>query len=191
MEKGRTPGLLPILRSRQQAELLALILGNPDLEASLTDLAAQLGTPISSIHREIERAVSAGLISSRKIGNTRLVRADTDSPYYSGLADMLVKAFGPPQVLADTLAPIEGIASAYIFGSWAASLQGNNNERPVEDIDLLVLGAPDRDVLYPALSAAEQRLGRPIQATIRPPTWLATGTGNFHATVTERPLVQI
>jgi hypothetical protein len=33
-------------------------------------------------------------------------------------------------------------------------------QRPVADIDALILGNPDRDELYAALSAAEQRLGR-------------------------------
>ena len=120
MEKGSTPSLLPILRSRQQAELLALILGNADREASLTGLASQLSVPVSSIHREVERAETAGLVQSRKIGNTRLVRADTNSPYFAGLADVLVKAFGPPQVIADAISGIDGVASAYIYGSWAA-----------------------------------------------------------------------
>ena len=39
--------------------LLALLLGDPDLETSLTDLAARLDTPYPSIHREIERAEAA------------------------------------------------------------------------------------------------------------------------------------
>ena len=95
MERGSAPSLLPILRSRQQGELLALLLGDPELEASLTDLAALVSVPVSSVHREIDRAESAGLVTSRKIGNTRLVRANTDSPYYRGLADVLVKAVRP------------------------------------------------------------------------------------------------
>jgi hypothetical protein len=33
--------------------------------------------------------------------NTRLVRANTDSPYYAGLAEVLTRAFGVPAVLAD------------------------------------------------------------------------------------------
>ena len=191
MEKGSTPSLLPVLRSQQQAELLVLILGDPESEASLTDLATRLEMPVSSVHREVERAESAGLVESRKIGNTRLVRANTNSPYFTGLADVLVKAFGPPRVLGDALSPIEGITAAYIYGSWAARLVGEEGERPVGDIDLLVLGSPDRNAIYAALSTAEQRLGQPVQVTIRPPDWLATGTGNFHATITQRPIVVI
>lgn len=191
MERSSTPSLLPILRSRQQGELLALLLGDRELEASLTDLAALVSIPVSSVHREIDRAESAGLVTSRKIGNTRLVRANTDSPYYRGLADVLVKAFGPPRILAAALAPIDNIDAAHIYGSWAAHLLGDKADRPVGDIDVLVLGSPDRDELYAAASAAEQRLGRPVQATVRPTDWISTGTGNFHATVIQRPLVEI
>jgi predicted nucleotidyltransferase len=131
------------------------------------------------------------LVTSRKLGNTRLVRADTTSPYYTGLADVLTKAFGVPAVLAEVLRPVTGISSACIYGSWAARHEGRPGQRPVGDIDLLVLGDPDRDQLYDALSAAEHRLGRPVQATIRPPDWLDTGSGSFHDTVTSRPLVQL
>ena len=193
MERSGAPTLLPVLRSHQQGELLARLLGDPGLEASLTDLAAQLGIPVSSVHREIDRAQSAGLVTSRKVGNTRLVRANTASPYFAGLADVLVKAFGPPQVLAEALFGIDGIDAAYIYGSWAAAFQDANASpgRPVADIDVLVLGSPDRDRLYAAVSTAEQRLDRPVQVTLRPPGWLNTGRGTFHATVTERPLVEV
>ena len=191
MERGSTPSLLPILRSQQQAELLARLLGRPDDVASLTDLAADLDMPVSSVYREIERAEAAGLVTSRKVGNTRLVQANIDSPYYAGLADVLVKAFGPPHVISSAIADVGGIESAYIYGSWAARFAGTDGDRPVGDIDLLVLGSPDRDELYAALSSAEERLGRPIQVSIRAADWLSTGTGNFHATVTQRPLVPV
>ena len=193
MERTAAPSLLPILRSRQQGELLARLLGDPELEASLTDLAVMLHTPISSVHREVDRAESAGLLTSRKIGNTRLVRADTASPYFEGLADVLVKAFGPPCVLAEELVGVDGIDAAYIYGSWATAIHGAGSApgRPVGDIDVLVLGSPDRDRLYAALSAAEPRLGRPVQVAIRPAGWLHSGEGSFHATVTQRPMVEI
>jgi len=125
------------------------------------------------------------------VGNTRLVRANTASPYYQGLAEVLTRAFGPPAVLADLLADIQDIAAAYINGSWAANHAGQSSKRPIGDIDVLILGDPDRDKLYAALNAAEDRLGRPVQATIRDPSWLDSGTGAFHDTVTNRPMVQL
>ena len=120
MDKRPSPPLLPILRSQQQAEILALLLGDPDLEVSLTELAARTGAPHPSVHREIERAASAGIVRSRRVGNVRLVRANTDSPYYVGLADVLTRSFGVPAVIGGALSSVGGIDDAYIFGSWAA-----------------------------------------------------------------------
>jgi len=191
VDRQPAPSLLPILRSRQQGEILALLLGDPDLELSLTDIAGRTGAPHPSVHREIQRAERAGLVTTRKVGNTRLVRADTTSPYYAGLADVLTKAFGVPAVLAEVLQPVRGISDAYIYGSWAARHEGQPGQRPVGDIDVLVLGEPDRDQIYEALSAAEERLGRPVQATIRSADWLDSGSGSFHDTVTSRPLLKL
>ena len=189
MDTRESPSLLPIFRSQQQAELLALLLGDPELELSLTELAERADMPYPSVHREIERAEAAGLITSRKIGNTRLVRADTESPYYEGLSSVLVRAFGVPALLAAALRSVDGVTDAYIFGSWAARHAGLAGERPVADIDLLVLGAPDRDALYSAIDLAAPRLGRPVQITVRPEGWLESGDGTFHDTVVGRPMV--
>lgn len=191
MDRKPTPPLLPIFRSRQQVEILALLLGDPGLELSLSELAARLGTPYPSVHREIERAQLAGLLRTRKVGNTRLVRADTTSPYFEGLAQVLTRAFGVPAVIAEALRGLKGISAAFIYGSWAARYAGQPGERPIEDIDVLVLGQPDRDQLYEAAGAVAPRLGRPVQVTIRDADWLEAGEGSFHDTITSRPMIPI
>jgi DNA-binding transcriptional ArsR family regulator len=191
VERQPAPSLLPILRSQQQGEILALLLGDPALELSLTEIAVRAGAPPSSVHREIERAERAGLVTTRKVGNTRLARANTDSPYYAGLSEVLTRAFGVPAIVAQALAPVAGISAAYIYGSWAARHQGHTGQRPVGDIDVLILGVPDRDQLYSTLGDVEQRLGRPVQATIRDADWLESGTGSFHDTVTSRPILRL
>jgi DNA-binding transcriptional ArsR family regulator len=191
VDKSPAPALLPILRSQQQGEILALLLGSPEDEFSLTDLSRRTGAPHPSVYREVERAEQAGIVTSRKIGNTRLVRANTASPYYTGLTDVLTRAFGVPAVLAAVLREVDGVEGAWIFGSWAARRAGQPGTRPVADIDVLVLGQPDHDDLYAALEPAEKRLGRPVQATIRGADWLEAGSGSFHETVTSRPMVEL
>ncbi len=188
VDRQPSPSLLPILRSQQQAEILALLLGDPDLEISLTEIAVRTGAPHPSVHREIERA---GLVTTRRLGNTRLARANTSSPYYEGLAEILTRAFGVPSVLSETLKSVKGINAAYVYGSWAARHAGQPGQRPVGDIDVLILGEPDRDEPYEALSAAENRLGRSVQATIRDVDWLDSGSGAFHDTLVSRPLFRL
>lgn len=191
VDRTPTPSLLPIFRSQQQAELLALILDDPATEHTMSDLAARTRIPYASVHREVERAAAAGLVRSRLIGKTRLIRADESSPYFQGLSDVLIKAFGVPWVLGRALTGVIGIDAAYVHGSWAARFSGQVGDRPVADIDLLVLGDPNRDEVYTAASAAELTLGRAIQVTIRAGDWLTEGTGTFHDTVAGRPLVPV
>jgi DNA-binding transcriptional ArsR family regulator len=185
------PSLLPIFRSQQQEELLADVLGDPTRVESVTDLANRLGIPIPSAQREVERAERAGLVESRRLGKTRLVRANEASPYYEPLTELLVRSFGVPSVLAEALRDVDGIEDAYVFGSWAARWAGEEGVRPVADIDVLVLGHPDRDVLYVAAAEAGRRLGRDVQVTVRGSAWLESGSGSFHETVRSRPMVRL
>jgi predicted nucleotidyltransferase len=191
VERTGSPELLPIFRSRQQAELLADILDDPNREESLSGLSRRLGIPAASVHREVERALAAGIVRSHKVGNTRLVRADTTSPYYSTLRELLVRAFGVPARLRAALEGIAGAEEAYVFGSWAARWHGERGTRPVGDIDLLVLGDPNRDQLYVAVGEVSEVVGREIQAQIRPAGWLENGAGSFHDTLVARPMVRV
>ena len=166
-------------------------LGDPGRELSLTEISQLTGAPHPSVYWEVQRAEQAGLVTSRKVGNTRLVRANTESRYYVGLSDVLTRAFGVPAVLADALRDVGGIDEAYVYGSWAARHSGEPGRRPVGDVDVLVVGDPDRDRLYAALSGAEQRLGRQVQVTVRESDWLTAGSGSFHETVTGRPMLKL
>ena len=145
-------------------------------------------TDEATISRSAERA---GVLTSRKIGNTRLVRADTSSPYFDGLSAVLVRAFGIPAVLGRAMRGLSDIAQAFVFGSWASRYLGEEAERPVQDIDLLVLGEPDRNSLYERIEQASKELGREVQVTIRDTDWITNGTGSFHDTVFSRPRVPI
>ena len=120
---------------------MALLLGDPELELSLTETDDRTGIPYPSVHREVERAEAAGIVVSRRIGNTGLARANTESPYFDGLSDVLVRAFGVPTIIGEALAMLDRIDAAYIYGSWAEAASGEV-DRPVADTDVLVLGGP-------------------------------------------------
>lgn len=189
MQKGPTPPLLPLLRSRLQAEVLTLILLNPEREWTLTELASRAGASPSSAQREVTRAEQAGVVASRRLGNVRLVKA-ASSPITSPLAELLLRSFGPRQVLAEELQDVENIEEAYLFGSWAARYAGEAG-RPPADLDVLVIGTPDRDELDEAAQRAENRLAREVNVTIRSTSWWREGSDGFHTDITQRPLVSI
>lgn len=183
------PPLLPLLRSRLQAELLTLVLLSPGREWTLTELAGRVGSSVATAQREVARAEQTGVIASRRLGNTRLVTAAT-SPLTEPLTELLLRSFGPRQVVAEALADLPRIDFAFLFGSWAARYEGQHG-RPPADIDVLVIGTPDRDDLDDAAQRASARLAREVNVTIRSAAWWHDGTGGFHTEVSTRPHVLV
>ncbi|MGH3205224.1 MAG: winged helix-turn-helix domain-containing protein, partial [Streptosporangiaceae bacterium] len=99
--RSEAPALLPILRSRHLAEILTLLLLHPDAEYSLSELAATLGLPLTTVQREVARLAGAGLIRERRVGRARLVSADPAGRYTRPLAELLTLAFGPHLVIGE------------------------------------------------------------------------------------------
>jgi hypothetical protein len=110
------PPLLPLLRSRLQAELLTVVLLAPEQEWSLTELAERVGSSLATAGREVTRAEQAGVVTSRRVGSAGLVRA-ASSPLTGPLTELLLRSFGPRQVVAEELAAVAGVERAYLFGS--------------------------------------------------------------------------
>ena len=78
----------------------------------------------------------------------------------------------------------------HIFGSWTARYAGEIGSAP-NDVDVLVIGDPDRDEVYEAADRAERRLHRPVQVTFRSADEWANRDDPFIATVRSRPLVAL
>jgi predicted nucleotidyltransferase len=172
-----------------QAEVLTLVLLNPEREWTLTELAWRVGSAVSSVQREVVRAEQAGVMTSRRVGKARLVKA-ARSPLTAPLTDLLLRSFGPRQVLAEEFSGVPGIERAYLFGSWAARYAGQEGRSPA-DLDVLVIGVPDRDALDDAAQRAGARLAREVNVTIRSADWWRSGDDGFHSELMRRPLVQV
>jgi DNA-binding transcriptional ArsR family regulator len=164
--RSDAPALLPIMRSRHQAEMLAVLLLHPDREYTLTDLSELLGVPASTLHREVERLLIAELITARNVGRARLLQANQANRLVEPLTQLMIGAFGPHLVIAEEFADIDGIELLLIYGSWAARYQGTPGPAP-HDIDLMVVGRPSREDVYEAAGRAADRIGYPVHPTVR------------------------
>jgi DNA-binding transcriptional ArsR family regulator len=172
--RSEGPALLPVFRSQHQAELLMWLFLHPDQEYGVSDLAARLAVPLSTLHREVVRLDEAGLITSRALGRNRLVRANTAHPAAPALTRLLEVTFGPKAVIAEEFA-IHGAELVMIFGSWAARYDGQGGPPP-HDIDVLVIGDVDRADVYEAADRAQARLGLDVSPVVRSVTqWADPG----------------
>jgi predicted nucleotidyltransferase len=187
--REKAPAIFPVLRSRLTAAVLArAYIG--DGEYSVADLAATAGTDTGTMTREVRRLEEAGVLRSRMVGRTKLVQANHDAPFYRPLRDLVVIVLGPADIIGEELAKLTGIEAAAIFGSWAARAMGEPGPTPA-DIDLLVIGRPDRDDLHEAVGRARQKLGRDINpVTLSADRWNA-GEDPFLEQVRGRPMVKL
>ncbi len=157
------PLLAPIFRSEGQARLLSVAL--LDGEYSLRELADRAGVAYATAHREVGRLLEAGILAERVIGRARLIRGNEASPLVPPLAEILTIAAGPVALLREELAGIEGIESAFVYGSFAARSLRAPGAAP-QDIDLMVVGVPDPDAVYDACARVEEAVKRPVNPTI-------------------------
>ncbi len=173
--RTEAPVLAPIFRSEGQARLLAAVLLDDD-ELSLTELAARADVAYPTAHREIGRLIDAGILDERQVGRTRMIRAADDSPLVAPLRDIITVTAGPVSLLRHELAAIDGIESAFLYGSFAARLEGQPGAAP-HDIDVMVIGAPDLDALYAACERVEDAVHRPVNPTVLSSSEVAERTG--------------
>ena len=163
--RSAAPALMPIFRSQHQAVLLAWLLLHPDQEYTLTELAKKLGVPLTTLQREAQRLVGAGILQDRTIGRARLLRANLSNRAAAPLTQLLEVTFGPETVIGEefNLADAEQVL---IYGSWADRYHGTPGPPP-NDVDVLVVGSLDRADVYDAADRAQVRLGMQVNPVIR------------------------
>jgi hypothetical protein len=181
--------LAPVLRSETQARLLAAVLLQPDREASIADLARETGSDPGNLHSEVERLVQAGILADRRVGRTRLLRAG-DSALVGPLADLLLLGYGPKTAVEDALTDIPGIEQAFIGGSWAARYHGQAGAFP-HDVDVIVVGKPNRDDVTESVIEALRAVGHDGQVIFRSPTAWREAKDTFTRTAKDSPLVEL
>lgn len=184
------PPILPIFRSQLQGELLSSVLLSESQEFTLTELAETWSAAVSTVQREIDRLELAGLVKSRRVGRSRVVSAATLSASYQPLRELVLRSFGPAHAVGQAFATVRSIEELFIFGSWAARMAGEVGTPP-GDIDVLVIGNPDRDSVYSAALAAEKLLRQPVNTTIRTAMVWNLQTDGFVKQLRASPLVSI
>jgi len=185
-----SPELLPLFRSRGQGRLLARVYLEPDKPAPLAQLARELELDDGGITREANRLERAGLVRSERVGRSRVLHPNEESPYYEHLYRLLLAAFGPATLIGPELARLEGIERAYLFGSWAARYVGEPGNDP-RDVDVLVVGNPEWGAVWDAARTLTAMLGREVNATILTEERWESSTEGFVRDVRRGPLVEV
>ena len=157
----------------------------------MSDLARRLDIPLTTVQDEVTRLLAGGVLTSRKIGRARLVRAADPSPYVDALRQLTLVTFGPQIVIAEEF-HAAGFARVVLFGSWAARFHGVMGAFP-RDIDVLVLTDDvDRTTLFHTVKRSEDRLVMQVNAVVRPAVaWDNPGDDPLLAEIQANPHVEL
>jgi uncharacterized protein len=160
--------MLTRLMPAARVKVLGFLLLNASEECYLREIARRAGVPLKAAQRELETLEQIALVERTRRGRQVFFRVQTAHPLFADLRALLLKSDGLALPLRKTLEGVRGVQAAAIYGSVAA---GTDTGR--SDIDLLVVGSADAVALHDAISAIEDRLGRPINYTLLTPKELA------------------
>lgn len=188
--RSEPPALFPIFRSTAQAQILAAILLHPTAERTVTDLSRQLGIPQATVSDEVARLVDAEILTTHKIGRSRLLRPNTANRLVTPLTEIALSTMGPHLAVRDAFAHIPDIDQIFIYGSWAARFHGQPGPPP-NDLDILVIGAPDRAAVYAAADDIEKTTGLPVNPVIASQKRWNDPSDPLSADIKANPVVEI
>lgn len=140
-----------------QGEILNIFFNNPDQEYYFRELAKILDKEPAYYQRQLNSLVDLGILQDERKGNMRFFKLNKDYYLFSELKSIISKTIGLEFNLKKLTDKLSGIEAAFIFGSMASGQENTNS-----DIDLLLIGQTNQDVLVKELSKLENKLSREI-----------------------------
>lgn len=156
-KKNPINALFPKIRQK----LLAATYTQPEKWWFMSELASFINTASSSLQRELNALVESGILRSRRDGNRLYFQAETDSPIFAPLRDLIVQTLGVNENLKEALSSFKGkIEIAFIYGSVA-----RKEESAKSDVDLMIIGSVGLAEISPVLRNLENKFSREINPT--------------------------
>ncbi|WP_419945062.1 MarR family transcriptional regulator [Candidatus Poriferisodalis sp.] len=182
------PALAPLFRSDQQFRLLGVLFAGTGAEVSIGELAERASVAQATASREVARLAQHGLVVTRLLGRNRLVSPNWSLPWAPELRSILMQTVGVVGRLGDALRGIDGVHEAFVFGSWAARLEGEPGPFP-NDVDVVVIGTASLRTIRQACRKVEQDLRVDINpVVVDRASWDSDEPEPFIAQIQEQPL---
>jgi len=155
LRQGRDT-LKSLFSSSIRADLLALLLNNPDERFYVREIATLLRKNPSGVKRELDNLEKMGIVKSQKVANLKYFQAEKSSPLFSELKSLIAKSLGAHGALK-TLLKTSGVKIAFIYGPYAESEDSGT-------VDLFVVGMVPPSVTE-GLKEIEGKFGKTINLT--------------------------
>jgi len=138
-------------------EILKLFFKDVEKEYYFREISKILNKEPSCYQKYLDRLVEDEILLDERRGNMRFFRLNKEHPLYEEIKSIVSKTVGLENELKEIVDKICGVECAFIFGSIAVGKENSNS-----DVDLMLIGEVDQNVLTPLLSLAEGKIAREI-----------------------------
>lgn len=148
-------------RSAIRRNILRLFFEDVQARRHLRAIARDVGTSAGTASRELGKLEAAGLIERQREGNQVYFVLRSRTALAELLGPAVRGASAVPMLFKRQLAGLKRVKRAVIFGSYASGTAG-----PDSDVDLLIVGDPDRDKLTDLLERIGHEIGREVNEVV-------------------------
>lgn len=153
-----------IFGSRLRSKLIGWLFSHTEEEFFVSQLAKLLNEKTASISRELARLNRAGILLSTRQGKQVNFQVNPSFFFFPELKRLVQKTVGVPGQLSQLLSRLTGVRQAMLYGPY-----GRGDEETGSDIDLLIIGDVDCDMLDDLLEGLESRLSLTVNCLVYGP----------------------
>lgn len=161
MKSKRADSLADALFGKTKKAAIGLLFSRPERAMHLRDLARAAEVSPAMMGKELDVLVAVGIVIDERDGNRRVARANPDCPLFEELKGIARKTAGLLDAVRFAVDKLEGVESAFVFGSVA-----RGEEKSSSDVDVCIVGGVRHKDALAALATAEGAIGREINLVV-------------------------
>jgi predicted nucleotidyltransferase len=138
-------------------QILKTFFKDPDKQLYVRELSKLLNKEPGYFQRILNNLVEEGVLVDERVANLRYFKLNKNYPLYLELKNIISKTLGIEAKLKNLVEDLENIKYAFIFGSIASG-----KEKGYSDIDLMLVGKVDQEILTEETFKLENELSRTI-----------------------------
>ena len=150
-----------LFTSRVRVRLLTLFITHPSESFYIRQITRITGETYNNIRQELQNLAALGFIQGERQANALYYKVNTEHFLFPEIKILILKTEAVGDRLREALSRLGNIQVAFLYGSRA---QGT--DFPSSDIDLMVIGEVNLDVLDKMINTIEEEIGRTVNYTL-------------------------
>jgi predicted nucleotidyltransferase len=149
-------------RSRVRDRILLEFFAKPGTSAHVREMARRVNASAPTVGVELANLARLGVLKTETVGRSLVYSINERSPLLDEIRGLVQKTIGVEGIIRKAIEGLPGIDGAYIFGSYAA-----RTDTALSDVDLLIIGRPNRVALSEHLAPVERTIGRDVNVVTK------------------------